>query len=231
MPELGPKTNFSQEINEARKQQMQMRPNWEEVANKYNKKVLGSGGECWVVEGDDDKVLAISRYFKTPEEAKKIFYSHKILQTLFPYNFPHMYASFAPKEDDLSHLPSTIREKIIGTSGEKQNLLKRLKKDLMSVSVIRNIFSKKYNLKNKKGHSFSSVTNVAYKFSPFIFFDPAEFNFIVDDNNNEYYVDTAFFKYIDEQLVNNILNYMKMNKYSDNDINTVLTAFNRLKEL
>lgn len=52
------------------------------------------------------------------EQAKEVFYAHKLLSILFPYNFPHIYAAFGkrPTLNPQQLYPSiptgTIREKI-----------------------------------------------------------------------------------------------------------------------
>ena len=57
---------------------------------------VGEGGRVVVaaIESDPDVLAAISLKEVSPSEAKTVYYNHRILRILFPYNFPKIFASF-----------------------------------------------------------------------------------------------------------------------------------------
>ncbi|MFZ4648505.1 MAG: hypothetical protein ACOYMB_02580 [Patescibacteria group bacterium] len=63
---------------------------------KENGDILGAGGQRFVIsnpENPDKEVLAFTYQGElTPEHAKQIYYSQKIMSTIFPHNFPKTYA-------------------------------------------------------------------------------------------------------------------------------------------
>lgn len=52
-----------------------------------------------------------------PNRAKLVYYTHKVLHTLFPYNFPRIHASFGMKTGFTS---GTVREKVVRDSQVKK---------------------------------------------------------------------------------------------------------------
>lgn len=86
----------------------------EEVVDQLDADVniIGSGAECVVFDspktiGGKEIVISVDYHNRTPLNAKKVFYTMRILSTLFPHNFPHFYATGTDK-----NMSSFAREKI-----------------------------------------------------------------------------------------------------------------------
>lgn len=81
-----------------------------EIVLKSNEDFVGSGAECIVVgkRGNPELVVAFDYDgIEKIEEAKRLFYWHRIYSTLFPHNFPRFYTSWAGEKSS-----GTIRQRI-----------------------------------------------------------------------------------------------------------------------
>lgn len=84
------------------------------LATLHSGRDIGSGSESIVFERPNDttKVEAINFYhIESPIEAKRIFYRHRLFNTLFPHNFPKIYASQGWNSVK-NNITGTVREKI-----------------------------------------------------------------------------------------------------------------------
>lgn len=228
MPELGMRGPMKQELNASSKfEGTHFSSTWEEIANKYNREKLGFGAECFVIDTEDkNKVFAIKYKGKEPAQAKIDYYSSKILTTLFPYNFPKVYASFAKGEDNTDRIPGTVRERIYGTRADKDNVVKKSMRFLRNIGIIPVLFS--YNREKDSNHSFSEVQKRMKELYHNFAFDDSDCNFITDKKGNEYYIDTPINLFSSASDKNYLLNYMKKNNYTENEIATVTNAIDRV---
>lgn len=219
MPELNPfKKEFLKEVSN-QKGEFDTRERMIKFIENSNVKKLGSGSECIVIEHPTNKgkVVAINYENLKPLKAKDIYYSSKICNTLFPYNFPKIYSASAKENED--EFNGTIKEKVAGriiAHGDE---------------------------KEGSPHPFSNIKKeiALLKQDPYnlpIEFDGNLGNFF-EAKNSTFYVDTlsmgSTIKYYQEQgkTINTeeIVKYMNEKKYKESDIKTVISSIERLKEL
>lgn len=177
---------------------------------------IGTGTTCVVVEHplDKEKVVALSAHNLDVREAKDIYYSSKIYNTLFPNNFPKI--NFASGEEVSKKLNGTIRERVRG--------------EMVAYTYE----------EEKSAHTFGSVSGELdiLREEPYNLhtsFDGTLGNFIQNENGT-YYVDTLTVGQDLKQREKNgkhvniekIAQYMKDKGYSDLDIKKVTSALNRL---
>jgi hypothetical protein len=83
------------------------------LAEENNLDFVDKGHACVVVKekGQDKHVVAFTTEDVSPEKAKEIFHTQRILATLFPYNFPRFRAS-AHSDETEGRPASTVREYI-----------------------------------------------------------------------------------------------------------------------
>ncbi len=86
---------------------------------KTSSGVVASGSEQMAFQHptDPNKLQFVSYQEVNPDRAKLVFYTHRVLHTLFPHNFPRIYASFGEKEGFTS---GTVREKVVSDRQEKK---------------------------------------------------------------------------------------------------------------
>jgi hypothetical protein len=93
-----------------------------DIAANYAGEYVDHGGECVVVSPADyttsdhsprSEVVVALDYsrIRDPLEAKLIFYTHRVMSTLFPHNFPHFRTSVG-SEDQQHGVSATIRDRI-----------------------------------------------------------------------------------------------------------------------
>ena len=190
-------------------------------------KVIGAGAECIVtsIEGKPQEVAAYTYRMLSPAEAKRVFYTQRILSTLFPYNFPHFYAAIGA-ESSHKRATGTIRQKVVEESENK--IAQSLTKLLYAHSPFQNKLLRK-TLAIK--HPWEKVIEESKKIELQL---PVDYvgknNFMLGADGGEYYVDRSS---IDLSGVNQgkIHEYMKQNGYSEQDIEIIETSLNRLKAL
>lgn len=122
MPELPPSGSLKQFAQEAHKikntHSLEEVTELRKVADQLNLKFMGSGVECAVVSHSEgaDKVYAISYRHLNPNQAKHMFYTQRVLSTLFPHNFPKFHAGWGELQEERT-VSGTIRETVTGVTG------------------------------------------------------------------------------------------------------------------
>jgi hypothetical protein len=149
-------------------------------------------------------------YKESEKRGRKIFDIHRVLNILFPNNFPKFLAIYISEEIKdkypKDYAFSIIRKKVNGKvdrSTEARDIFKNI-----MYSFFINISSK----------SFSS------------YLDFAGDNLIIDEYGNIHYVDYVDFDLADEMVSNKekVLEYMKSGNYSEIDIENVSNILNRI---
>jgi hypothetical protein len=193
---------------------------WRTVTNVRNftedrhLEYVGKGASCIVVAipGDTKRVVAFNHYPSTPQEMKLVFYTQRLLVTLFPHNLPRFYAAFSDNEND-NILSGTIRQRIKRRFGE------RVPTDEYKRAV-------KYR--------FENVEKELRKIDLAIGFDDFEKNFDVGSDGGEYFLDTPYMPYFRAINRTKILEYMRTNrnpKYSKYEIHVVNKTIKRIAAL
>ena len=115
MPEILKKYQVEDEVKDKDDHVNELHVN--ELKEKHNVEFIGNGAEAIIValsgEHGQEKVVAFNYMDLKPEDAKAVFYLHRIFSTLFPHNFPHFYAS-APE--------GTIRKRVVNLASDEQRL-------------------------------------------------------------------------------------------------------------
>ncbi len=92
----------------------------ESAATNTGQKKLAQGAENLVIDSPQarrrGRLIAITWETLSPERAREIFYSHRVMNILFPHNFPIFYAAWG--SSDGRRITGTVREEIVKTEGE-----------------------------------------------------------------------------------------------------------------
>lgn len=217
MPELGPKNlpsilSLKQDLETNRSPRGFIE--WgklRKLVEDYNEEYVGHGAEAVVVRdrGNPDSSKLLAFYYKdaTAERAKMIFYLQRVLSTLFPHNFPHFYASFGKDSRSQGEgISGNIRQEV----------------DYLPHDPFTEIISARY--------PFSQVDKSLDKLGIKISFDRIA-NFVQGIDGGEYYVDTVANSNIRDWSLDKILDYMRKNNYSNEDIDIVRRSIKRLKSI
>jgi hypothetical protein len=139
----------------------------EELINKYNAERVGDGAECVVIgrRGKPEEVVAFTYENLEPNEAKKLFYLHRICSTLFPHNFPHFAAGIG-----------TVREEATATGTVRQ----RIRRDEL-----------RPNQRSEIKYPLDTVLCVTESLRMPIWIDTTKCNYILGTGGGEYYLDTV----------------------------------------
>ena len=248
MPEFNPfknKKDLIQKISlEKRENILPNVDKFKEIAEDFDIKVLGAGTECLVVDDPDsnEKAIAINYKDLSPEDAKDIYYSSKIWSTLFPHNFPKIYAAIAKTENGAFN--GTVREKIDGKTLHDQNYSLRqmmesnFEEKVSLSSLMKNIKNYLLNIKVETKYPFADALKEMEFLSkspynlPF-FIDGNTKNFIKTDNGDEYYVDTMRMgsRLLDNVNISAVENYMREKGYNESDLTKVVGSIKRLSKI
>lgn len=248
MPEINPfnNPNFIKEISKEKEKENLFRnpEGFERIAKDFGIRKLGSGNECFVVDDPESKEKVIALNYKnfSPEDAKDIYYSSKVWNTLFPHNFPKIHAASAQTKD--GSFNGTVRQKIDGKTlhdqkySFKQMIESDFKEKTLLLSVIKNIKNYILNKKTEAEYPFSQALKEMEILSaepyniPF-FIDGNDKNFIKTDNGDEYYVDTMRMgsRLSNRINVEAIESYMREKAYKDSDITKVVSSITRLRTI
>ena len=186
----------------------------EEILKKEDLSLIGAGGECVVVVQEVDSktanvpkadiVIAIDyKDIETSLDAKKLFYVHRIMSTLFPHNFPHFFTSYG--SSTIAEKSGTIRQRIYEQTGQARDI----KYSLESVDN---------GMKEMGGFPID-----------FDFWHPQ--NYMIGEDGGEYYVDKIRLDDKPVWHSDKILAYMEKNKYDSIDQRIVIRSIARLNEL
>lgn len=187
----------------------------EKIVKEGDMGFIARGGECVVVAPKDhtdsdtnlrnDVVVAIDyQDIESSQKAKELFYTHRILSTLFPHNFPKFFTSYgaSPKAE----MSGTIRQRI----NEAKNI-----RD----GDIKYPFTKVDEAINEMGGMPVQIDIWSSK------------NFMVGTDGGEYYVDKARLTEDPVWETANILSYMEKNNYSATDQRIVVRSIARLDDM
>lgn len=218
----------------------------EKIVEENDLAYISEGSECIVVspqkrtwkslwrkpEVDQRLVLAFDykmneKRLIDPKEAKTLFYTQRLMSTLFPHNFPHFYSAWGAY--DPKQVSGTIRERKIP---KKPPLIER----------VRSYFSKsgESSTLQKIDYPLSKVHQVLKELGwDFIYIDStASENRIVGQDGGEYFVDkTRIFLKAGEQLDSNRWNmdklteYLRKNQFSQTDQHIIIGSISRIQEL
>lgn len=168
---------------------------------------VGEGGRVVVsaTEADPDKLVAVSRKEMSPQEAITVYYNQYLLRTLFPENFPVIYASYGKYQG--KGVSATFRERITGRPFTKQEAERIHETDTNKEVVI----------KSKK-HPFSRVIRAMEEMQIPIVFDKNERNYMVGPSDEEYFVDTINYDHWTEEDKTHWLSYMKEHDFSEKEL-------------
>lgn len=215
-----------------------------ELAEKYGFEFIGGGAECIVVKepsnlssrsismrekikkwffGNKDEeyikpelVVAVGYgFYKEPKVAKKEFYLHRLISTLFPHNFPKFVSSFGTTDKKAPHV--TFREFV----SSKDSRIRR---------------GTSYRTLDKKSvHPIQKAFDFFKEFDLSIEFDISGFNYCLGQDGGTYYMDTVVSNMgknaIPTQTIERVIEWMKDKKYSERDIVIVKKSFERINEL
>jgi hypothetical protein len=172
------------------------------------REVVGSGAEAVVetIPGNDSKLAAHS--FREGLEARKIFYTHRVLNLLFPKYIPHIHAAFEHTDERQG---GTIRERVYTKEGK--HLLQKL------------LFPQK-----SFRYVLTELQRMGIEYGGFDY--GSDENFKRGSDGYERYLDLD--PYTGDDFIihrDEVLNYMRQKKYSESDIQQVSTSIDRLTAL
>ena len=215
MPEIFSPALFT---NETRDEMKKAEKRGDESSNtkaqilKDDLNYIGEGGRVVVAatEVNPEMLVAVSMKETTPTEAKTIYYNQKLLKTLFPYNFPTIYAAWGKTE--VRGVSANFRERINGRH-----------------------FTKEETQKMHIGLPVESAANPFYKVRDTfieldipVVFDKNERNYMVSDYKDEMFVDMVNYSNWTTDQKNRVLSYMQQHGYQPRDIKIAETCLNRL---
>lgn len=207
----------------------------DQLIENYDKDLVGKGAECVVFSERDesqqgkyfglgkkpfreDVVVAVDyRTVLNPIQAKEIFYTQRIMATLFPFNFPRFRTSFG-SEDEAGGVSATIRNKIDIVDSDEHN-------------------ASHIDLGAK--HPFSYVAKTINELRLPVNIDKSDFNFGRDGRGDVYFLDKVRLKKVggswsEEDTVwdkDTIDIFMSKNNYSESDKRIVRKSIDRLTAL
>lgn len=205
---------------------MYISPHMEKIVREGKIEIIGKGAECVVIspkkhpgkkaggiwqkpELRDDIAVAIDyRLITAPDEAKRVFYTQRVLSTLFPHNFPRFYTSYGG--DKQVSLSGTIRQRI----HKRKGFWTRVK------------------------YPFRHVEDTVRELGLSINFDTNPVNFMIAGDGGEYYLDKSrvygtwadkegFYRWDSAKIAE----YMGTNGYTDIQKRIVSKSIDRLRSL
>src|SRR5947209_11660028 len=123
MPERMPKLRFTEELLQRASATQFPLQGIPTLARDSGEVEISYGGENAILAypGKSDRVVGISYDHLTPEDIKRWYYLQSFYSTVFPYNFPHVHASFSGYSlSDKQSIPGTIRAFIPAAGPEVQ---------------------------------------------------------------------------------------------------------------
>jgi hypothetical protein len=180
------------------------------VSEQPELQYIGKGAECTVIGqlGFEHRVTAFKYSEMEPAEMLNIFYTQRILSTLFPHNFPRFYTAFYGDKD--KKIPAgTIRQKV---DSKLEGRYVRYSTETSKVTKFR----------------FSDVVKTLNQLNIGIGFDPKTKNYDIGPDGGEYYLDTPIMGIFKDWDKKRILGYMHKHKYSKSDIRSISGSIDRL---
>jgi len=159
-----------------------------ELVDSFDFNFVNAGSEHVAVtrKGKPEKVIALAYCDISPSEVKRYFYRQRILEALFPHNFPHFSLAFSVEDETGWHHSGSIRQKVdeleVGLEGEIEYPFEEVKETCKALSL------------------------------PVRFDEKTKENVIVGADGGEYYVDTIGYKFPGKWDVEKIMKYMEKAK-------------------
>ncbi len=185
------------------------RPPFYAVADRKLEPLVGGNSIGFVPPENPDLVVNFPYKGLTADEAHFIFYAHQVLKTLFPLNFPTIYAAI-PNDPDGKKPAGTIRQRIIGMQLESE-----------AISDIR-----QYD-ETGLTHPFRYILQVSRSLQLPVRYDLRGQNFIITGNGSNYYVDTVESER-GNWNVSNIVNFMTQTGRQRGEIEQLVHALSAL---
>lgn len=219
MPQLPPAPNNEPKKESSLQEKTRAKADLMRRLQEAGRPVLGSGRESMVeVHPQDDTKVAAHRMEHRGQEStymRKIFYSHRILHTLFPEHFPRIHAAFEHTDQDKG---GTIRERV-HVEKEGYGAIGRL----VSPKSFRHV------MQELRAIGIADITLGEERMG---FDEGSSKNFGRGKDGYEKYLDTNF--NINHDLLqkrNELLRYMQEHTYSEEDVQQVRNALDRLEAL
>ena len=182
-----------------------------------NFELIGFGTESVVIAaktvskndlGKINTVIALDyRESRSPLEAKKCFYTQRIMSTLFPHNFPQFRIVYGSDSQN-KFSSGSFREKI----------------DLLKANPEA----------NRYGHAkypFTTVEHAIRQLNLPVGIDGAECNFGLSSDGGIYYLDSLHLREHRTWDKNVISEYLEKNKYPRQSVDIIFKSINRLNQL
>ncbi len=220
MPELGlPQSEFASFVRQ--EQSACTDPYFvEKMAQNLGVELVAVGHEAFLtgLTPEGAKLVAYTHETLSPQEAKSIFWTQKLLATLFPHNFPTYYAAFG--SNNSRALTGTIREWIRGRSYFKLDIKRPQLFDPLAVKG-QNYFVKYPLTEVKEAMSMLGVD---------IEFDIGNWdNFLLGPEGGVYYLDKPVLK--GELGASKVSKFMNERDYDAGDKNVAQASVSRLSKL
>jgi hypothetical protein len=197
-----PKLRFTQELLQKARSEPFPLQGIPSLARKSGEVEISYGGENAVLAypGKPDRVVAISYDHLTLEDVKRWYYLQSFYSTVFPYNFPRLYAACSGYSlSGKASIPGTVRMFIHSAGPEVQVKF-----------------------------PFSDVIKACKELAIPLSYDPHPTNFSRAQDGGEYYVDRVYYKGGSWNLTA-IRQYLNANNFGLNAIKKLFTKLERLK--
>jgi hypothetical protein len=159
-----------------------------------------------------DTVVALDyAVIRSPKEAKKLFYTHRIMSTLFPHNFPRFQMTWGRDEKRQDSSGSVRKRVVVLEKGGSP----RSRESLDSTAT----------------HPFRNVMKEAQELKIPLNIDSYVENFGMGEDGGVYYLDKLYVYDDDDWPLKRMLEYMRKNNYSDLAVKIVESSVKRLGEL
>jgi len=184
------------------------------VVRKSGLVYLGYGQDCVVTKSTllPETVVAINGHELTCREAKNIYYTHKLLKTIFPHNFPAIRAVFGKHPDGIERgLTFSYREE---KNGKKLDRDSYSRLDKMAVYPFRRVAD--------------FLVDLAV---PIDEIDNFRNNFVLCNDGGVYFLDTLMIYGGDPKLEvsGRITDHMRSQKYSQQEIKVAKDCLARIR--
>lgn len=207
-----------------------------QIENDPDLAFVGEGVESIVVstKSKPERVMAISYFDLSPQEARQEFYVHRIFSTLFPHNFPHFYAALGSwdvgknPEGNTTLSTGTVRERIVSKERRKLSLPEIIIRKLTNNPQVKFPLSKAWREFEKMHIDLDHFLDTEW--------GALSENTLLGEDGGEYYIDKIKpsglqpFSF-NEDTQASILKYMNDKGYSDIQKKIVETSLSRLDAL
>ncbi len=216
------------------------------LENNPSIECLGSGDQniAFVFKENPNLVMAYNHFGlngpPTHLEAKQIYLVHRILNILFPNNFPRIHAVFGISEDTRIHSLRYKLRTLLGIKISPGSVRQRIETTSSNETKITNPFSTVIDSLRQLGipiADFNTGYDKVKKDKTVDIFDSKTANFRSDKNGNEYYLDLVMLigkhevRILAESLLinkNRIVWFLEKQGVSKSEIDICINSINRL---